>query len=354
MKNAQSSSRKSPLSNQILNFLFRTGVLGSLRHMHRNSLTVLNYHRVEDASKPGFDTYKPNVSATPEMFAAQMAYVKRHYNVITCDHLAAWLQQKTRLPPYPALITFDDGYKDNLVHAYPILRQHGLSAIIFLATAYIGGSMPFYWDYVAHCFYHTQRDSIQLTPFQSVSWCDDRSRDKAISKWVEFVKHLPDEERQEKVRGLAAQFNLSIPDHAFAGLCLTWDQVREMHGNGLEFGAHTVNHPILTRVPLSSAATELADSKSRVEAEIGKPVISFAYPNGQTQDFSAAVVGLVRKAGFHLAFTLVPGPSRVAAVRENPLTIRRIFLARSDTLPRFAAKLVGGEHVTSMLRKSYL
>lgn len=353
MKNAR-SSRKSPLSHRILNILFRTGVLGALRRMHRNSLTVLNYHRVEDASKPGFNTYKPNVSATPEMFAAQMAYVKRHYNVITCDHLVAWLQRKTKLPPYPALITFDDGYKDNLVHAYPILRQHGLSAIIFLATAYIGGSIPFYWDYVAYCFYHTQRDSIQLTPFQSVSWSDDRSRDRAISRWIELVKRLPDHDKQEKVRALPAQLNLSVPDHAFAGLCLTWEQVREMQGSGLEFGAHTVNHPILTRVPLSSAAVELADSKSRVEAELGKPVISFAYPNGQAEDFSAGVVELVRKTGFHLAFTLMPGPSRVAVVRENPLTIRRIFLARSDTLPRFAAKLVGGEYLNSVLRKSHL
>lgn len=351
MKNVLRSSRRSKFSNLVLNGLFRIGVLSALGRVHRNSLTVLNYHRVEDHSKPGFDTYRSNVSATPELFAAQMEYVKQHYNVITCDHLVAWLERQVKLPPYPVLITFDDGYKDNLIHAYPILKQHGFSAVIFLATAYIGRSIPFYWDYVAYCFYHTQKDSTQLTPHTFISWCDNASRDRAISRWISLVKQLPEEEKQERIHALSAEFNLSIPEGVFAGLSLTWDQVREMHGSGVEFGAHTVNHPILTRIPLSKVAVELADSKSKVETELGRPVVSFAYPNGQAADFSPSIVELVRKTGFNLAFTLMPGPTRASVVRQNPLAIRRIFLERADTLPVFAAKLVGGKYLASMLRK---
>ena len=328
--------------------LYKMGVWNALRSIHRSSLTVLNYHRVDNYSRPDFQTYKSNVSATPELFALQMEYVKRHYNVISCRELFAALRNEKDLPPYPAIITFDDGYHDNLAHAYPVLKRHGLPAIIFLATDYIGKSIPFYWDYAAYCFSQTRLNSLPLSARETVFWYDNVSRNKAVSRWINSVKLMPDGERQARVNSLADILDVSVPGDAFAGLCLTWDQVREMRNNGIEFGAHTVHHPILTRVSLAQAESELVDSKRKVEAELGEAVTSFAYPNGGISDYSAPIVDLVRRAGFGLAFTLIPGPVRNSIVRKKPLTIRRIFLANTDQLPRFAAKLVGTERLASL------
>jgi peptidoglycan/xylan/chitin deacetylase (PgdA/CDA1 family) len=109
--------------------------------------------------------------------------------------------------------------------------------------------------------------------------------------------------------------------------------------------AHTASHPILTRISLDEASTELLRSKRNVEEEIGKPVLSFAYPNGQAADFNNEIMDRVHQAGFEIAFTLLPGPTQRATVLKSPLAIRRIFLSYTDSFPRFAAKLVGLDRI---------
>jgi peptidoglycan/xylan/chitin deacetylase (PgdA/CDA1 family) len=78
-----------------------------------------------------------------------------------------------------------------------------------------------------------------------------------------------------------------------------------------------------------------------VESEIQKPVNSLAYPNGQAADFSGEVMNIARETGFRLAFTLLPGPTRYSTVRNNPLAIRRVYIGRNHTFPRFVAALAG-------------
>ena len=348
---------RSRLINGVLGNLLDIGLFSLVQQLNPNQLTVLNYHRIIDSSIDGFCTFKPNVSATPEMFALQMDYVKKNYNVISVEHLSAWLRRKETLPPHPAIITFDDGYFDNLEYAYPILKERGLSAVIFLTTNYMGSSMPFYWDHVAYCICHTKKDRVHLPSGDHLLWTNSASRDKAVNTWVHSVKYLTSNEKQRAIDGLSVDLDIAVPENAFDGLYMTWDQVRELSVSGIEFGAHTTTHPILTRVPLSQVEAELSVSKRRVQEETGKPVISFAYPNGGASDFSPEIVRLVEKTGFDLAFTLIPGPTSFHAVKKNPFTIRRVFVGQSVTLPRFAAKLIGIEKISDFLqpapRKTY-
>jgi peptidoglycan/xylan/chitin deacetylase (PgdA/CDA1 family) len=332
-------SGRKKIVNLALHVAMKIGAFNAIRRVSPAVLTVLNYHRVDDVSRSGFDTFIPNVSVSSENFARQMDYVKRHYNVISCEDLNAFRNGEQDLPPYPMLITFDDGYYDNYSNAYPILKARNLPAIIFLATDYIEKGAPFFWDYVAYCFYHTQKTSAELPLLGLVSWTNFSERNAIVFHWINLVKRLSDHDKKRVVSELAAILDVKVPDDAFANLYANWDQIREMNRNGIEMGAHTVSHPILTRIPLSQAEDELLRSKQKIEEEIGKPVGSFAYPNGGVDDFSPDVVSLVKKMGFELAFTLVNGTTRYKDVRTNPLTIPRIFLGASDVLPRFAAKL---------------
>ena len=306
-----------------------------------SSLTVLNYHRIDDPYRPDFDTFKPNVSATPEEFARQMDYVCRHYSVITCQELLQWLNGEIPLPPRPLLITFDDGYYDNLKYAAPVLMKRSLPAVIFLTTSFMGVKKPFYWDYVAYLFCHTEKSIAQLPLMGEVSWTNPISRDKIVNYWVNMIKKVPDYKKKQAVAELEKELEVSAPDHFFSNLYLTWEQVYEMANNGFEFGSHTVNHPILTRIPLTQVDEELRESKRQIEQRLQKPVLAFAYPNGLEHDFSTDVFDSVRKAQIPLAFTLLPGPVSLSAVKKNPLTIRRIFLMYTDSFPRFVAKLLG-------------
>lgn len=312
-----------------------------LPYLSPHQLTVLNYHRIDDPLRAGFDSYKPTVSATPAAFRQQMEYLKRHFHIVTLAQLAGWLRAECELPPRAALITFDDGYSDNFSNAYPVLRSLGLPATIFLCTGCIGAEMPLYWDVAAYSFLHTVMDSGDLPLIGRVAWTDSRHRDQLVETWVEKAKTLVPEERQRALEVLAKALAVTVPDGAFKSLYLNWDQVRELSAAGLEMCAHTVTHPILTRVSQDRAYQEISDSKKRIEAEVRTRVVSFAYPNGGAQDFSPEIMRTLSTLGFELAFTLLLGPTRYRTVKAAPLAVRRISIGHHESFARFTAKLAG-------------
>jgi peptidoglycan/xylan/chitin deacetylase (PgdA/CDA1 family) len=120
---------------------------------------------------------------------------------------------------------------------------------------------------------------------------------------------------------------------------MDWDQVREMQRNGIEFGAHTVHHPILTNIPSGQARDEVVESKHRIEEELGQSVLGFAYPNGQASDLNQQIEKIVAEAGVRAAFTLLNGPSSQGEVRRNPYAIRRVFISHRHSIADYALLL---------------
>lgn len=327
--------------NSLLRVLFDKGLFNVVPAYSPNLLTVLNYHRINDINQGNFTSYKPNVSATQVEFAKQMEHIKKNYNLINCEHLIAWLYGKRELPQRAALITFDDGYQDNLGNAYPILNALDIPAVIFITTDFIGSKTPFYWDFVAYSFSQTNKDCVNLPLLGNVKWTNVNERDNVLHRWITVLKKVPDVQKQECIGQLTNLLEVAIEEDAFMGLYLNWDQVRQLSRDGIEFGSHTASHPILTRVDSAHVRTELKKSKDRIEEEIGKPVIAFAYPNGQKDDYSQEIINQVRELGMNIAFSLLPGPTRYSNVRKNPFAIRRISIGNNDIFPRFIAKLSG-------------
>jgi peptidoglycan/xylan/chitin deacetylase (PgdA/CDA1 family) len=332
----KSKTLRSRLFKQLVNFIYKTGFTRLGQKFWSKSLTVVNYHRIDDPDQLGLDSFRPNISAHPTAFAQQMDYLGRWFNVVSLKDVVKWLNGEGCLPPYAALITFDDGYLDNYTQAYPILRQCNFPAIIFLTTGHIGTDNPFFWDLVAYSFYHTGSDHVLFPNGQERTWTNTTQRDQICKELIESLKVLPDQEKQFWVNRLPEKLGVSIHQNYFRNLMINWDQVREMHKGGIEFGGHTINHPILSRISLEQALIEIEGSKTRIEKELGEPVLSFAYPNGMSHDLNGKIENLVARAGYRAAFTLQNGPSLLREVKQNPYAIRRIFISHSHTLPRFA------------------
>ena len=333
---------KSTLINGLLNISSKIDLYRAMRFVAPNLLTVLNYHRIDDPYAPEFHTLRINVSATQEDFAQQMDFVGKNYNVVNCKRLVSFINGETELPPNAALITFDDGYLDNYTNAYPVLVERGLPAIIFLTSGFIGTNKPFYWDYISYCFYKTAKNGANLPLIGTQNWDDVASRERVLLQWIEALKRIPEVQKSEYVSQIAELLEVNVPESAFEKLILNWDQVRVMSRSGLiEFGVHSVNHPILTRVPINEASREICESKRKIEEETGHTVNAIAYPNGGVADFSQPVIQASKEAGLDVAFSHIPGPTRYSTVKKEPFSIRRIFLAHYDTFPRFVAKISG-------------
>jgi peptidoglycan/xylan/chitin deacetylase (PgdA/CDA1 family) len=338
-------------SRASLRLLYRGGAFEVLHRARPRRLTVLAYHRIIDDRSDGFEGLVENVSATPEAFEAQLDLLRRWFSVVSLEHLLAWLQGRAELPDYAALITFDDGYRDNFDYGLPILRQHGLPAVLFLATACVGSSQPFLWDLGAYCFRRTRRTGAALPLCGFWRWPDEGARQRALHAWLRKAKRCPADESGELSRALARALEVEVPAEAFLGQHVSWPEVHQMLRAGVAIGAHTHHHAILSRIPPPRAREEVVESKQRIEAELGAAVHAFAYPNGLADDYRARDVAMLRREGFAAAFTLLEGPTGRKAVRRDPLEIRRILVSRNDDLASFAAKVTGFTRFVRQMRR---
>src|SRR6185503_20675749 len=202
-------------SESALLLFHKLKVFDLARKLTPNLLTVLNYHRIEDPFREGFDTFRPNVSARSSDFAAQMDYVSQKHNVISGTELAAFIKGRHQLPAHAAIITFDDGYYDNYTNAYPILKARDLPAIIFLATGFIGTCSPFFWDLIAYCFFYTKKEHVHLPHLGPQSWVDVSTRDVVVQNLMEALKRIPTFEKQKLSDQLPSILGVALPDDAF-------------------------------------------------------------------------------------------------------------------------------------------
>ncbi len=327
---------------RVLTVALQFGVLDQMRRFWGpESLTTLAYHRVVDWTEHDFAAYLPNVSAHPADFAAQMDYMQAHFHLVGLSDVVAYVREEKPLPPYPALITFDDGYRDNYLNAWPVLRERGIPAAVFLATDFVGGTRPFFWDLIAYCFKKSDRRQATLPYLGAQSWSDEAQRNLLVERLVDVLKQCREGEREEALRALPELLDVPVYDGAFAELFLTWPDVAEMSAAGVEFGAHTQSHPILTCISPEQAREQISGSRRYLVETLGRPVTAFAYPGGLPGQFDGLVQEMVMADGFDVAFTLVPGPLPQGELANGRFTLRRTLIDYRDTLPRFVAKVVG-------------
>ena len=193
------------------------------------------------------------------------------------------------------IITFDDGYKDNYIYAYPILKKYNVPATIFLTTGHIGTTKPFWQNKLAYIIRKTNRDSIEIEGFGKYQLYTQQERSRAIIHIKNKLKTLRHEEIQTQIEEMESLLDVkalySLPEDLF----LDWDNVREMANYGIDFGAHGITHAQMTKINLEQARNEISLSKKKIEDEIGRPVTSFSYPNG---DFDEDIKQILQDEGF--------------------------------------------------------
>lgn len=235
-------------------------------------IPVIMYHRVvKDQSEAGIHgTY-----VTLDKFRAQLQYLKdQGYETVTFADLSNhnYKQRFARGRKW-VLLTFDDGYEDNYTTAFPLLKQFGFKATIFLVSA---------------------RD---------------------YNSWDADVTPPAKAERRFKL--------------------MTPEMVKEMMDYGIEFGAHTLSHPKLSKIPLADARHEIVESKRQLEERYQRPFNVFAYPYG---DLNEEVKKIVADAGFTCAFATDSGS---VCFDHDLYQIRRIAIFPGNSLHTFKRKVSG-------------
>ncbi len=210
-----------------------------------NKIPILVYHRVVPVPLP---ESRHKIWVDAQNFKRQMNFLaSRGFNTISLDILVSAFKGICPLPEKPIILTFDDGYKDNYLYAFPILKEYNFTATIFLVSKYIGDTNQ--WDRISQ----------------------------------EETVHSP----HSIVHSIEEPINL-----------LSIDEIREMVEYGITFGAHTVTHPHLQQLSEKKAFHEINQSKIKIEKIIGHEITSFCYPYGEV---NPTIKQMVIEAGFDCA-----------------------------------------------------
>jgi len=294
----------------------------------RSRLSILIYHRVL-SSPDALNDWDP----TAAEFEGQIRALCRFFTPLPLGEAVERLRDGT-LPAHAACVSFDDGYRDNVDAALPILRRYGVPATFFIATGYLNGGRM--WnDTVIESIRRCEAADLNLTALGlgRVPLSTRQLRRKAISRILAALKHLPGAEREAKVAAIEAAAAGTLPQD----LMMRDQDVRALRAAGMEIGAHTVTHPILTRLAPADARREIDQSRERLSAILGERVSFFAYPNGKPgQDYAAEHVDMVRDAGFTAAVSTAWG---VASTNSDLFQLPR-FTPWDRRPAKFALRLL--------------
>lgn len=267
----------------------------------RARLSVFYFHRV--LAQP--DPLLPD-EPDARQFDRILGWIGSQFRVLdpleACDRL-----YDGSLPSRPAIITFDDGYRDNFEVALPILQRHRMQAAFFVATGFLNGESMFN-DRVIEAVRHSTQDSLRIpgtgrvVPTKSTD-----ERRAAIDRILKEIKHLAPSERDARVLELEGRLGIA----PVRNLMMTPDQVARLHRAGMRLGGHTRTHPILLSLDDADAQSEISRGLQDLHGITGERPVLFAYPNGKFGgDFDDRHVGMVERAGCRYGFTTQAGVTK--------------------------------------------
>jgi peptidoglycan/xylan/chitin deacetylase (PgdA/CDA1 family) len=288
----------------------------------------LLYHRVTELSSD-----PQLLCVSQQNFAQHLQVIREHDRAIQIRALGQALQSANR-GQCAVLVTFDDGYADNLYNAKPLLEQYDVPATVFVTTGYLGSKREFWYDDLERILLHNRplpdilrlrvREHYQEWQVGSVpdgaqsgdpshnGWNISRADDPTVRhRLYRSIFHmlfpLPDEERQNVLEYLASWAGMDTSQRPTHRTLSANELVRLADGGLIEIGAHTVTHPVLAAVPLGIQKEEISQSKTHLEKVLGCHVTSFAYPFGGRSHYTEETVAAVRESGFKSACSTSAG-----------------------------------------------
>ena len=296
-----------------------------------NHLLALGYHGI--LSAPASSPFRYH--HTEAEFRSHLRWVTKHATPIGLQDLFAWSSgQRSFLKP-PVLITFDDGYRNNLTIAAPILKELGIPAVFFVTTGYIGTNSVLWTDEV-YLRVQNWTEPVFLGPGDTKLFLspDRAERNYTAHFVVEACKNICDAARLEYIEYLR-RYSPDVPVmvHREAQELMSWNEVCSLVKSGFDVGSHTVTHPILSQTSRERLRRELFESRSVIQDRTGTECAALAYPNGRAVDISPDVLELTREAGYRLAFTISGKRCRPAS---DLMLIDRICPPGHTSLSTFA------------------
>jgi peptidoglycan/xylan/chitin deacetylase (PgdA/CDA1 family) len=286
---------------------------------------ILTLHHVRPARAAGF---QPNaiLEITPDFLDTTLGLIHSEgYDIVSLDE--ALLRLTTPEPQrFFVALTFDDGYRDNIEHAWPVLAKHAAPWTLFVTPGFADRTARLWWLELEEAIRVLPRVEVALSdgPFSACAG-SDAEKQAAFDDLYWRLRRQPEAILLSAISALTTQAGID-PVALVERECLPWETLRALAGApGVTIGAHTLTHPMLAKHPVEFARTEIGESKARLETELGIPVRHFSYPVGDPTSAGPRDFALAAEAGYASAVTTRPG-HLFPAHAQHPHALPRVSL----------------------------
>jgi peptidoglycan/xylan/chitin deacetylase (PgdA/CDA1 family) len=291
----------------------------------RLTCKVLSYHRILPADLVCEQFTQKSLIVTVESFRRQMLYVRKKYRFITLEQLARMLRRGDRINKPSCAVTFDDGWRDNYLYAFPILQELQIPATVFVSVDHVESGKDFWPERLTRLLFSTmsteENERVLLGVFSLPQF---RTRDRLAyaNLAIMALKQYSLEQVEKVLANLESKLVFKREHIRTERLICYWHELKEMaESRIISIGSHTLSHAILTNENRDTQIREIVESKKAIEEKMGIPAIHFAYPNGA---FSNETESIVKRAGYRSACTCLNG---INSCRTSPFRIRRIHVS---------------------------
>ncbi|AMN42257.1 polysaccharide deacetylase family protein [Rhodoplanes sp. Z2-YC6860] len=326
----------------VLNALYFSGAHWMLKPVVGGAGAILMLHNVRPARH---DRFQPNrlLEVTPHFFERVIKRLRKSkVDLISLDEMHRRLVSN-EFPRRFVCITFDDGYRDNHEFAYPVLKKYEVPFAIYVATSFADRVGELWWLALEAVIAQNELVGIRLDGsdrwFEARSIAEKRAVYDHIYGWL---RQLPTEAELRRVmRELTTRHRVDMASFCNE-LCMDWKELAEFAADSLlTIGAHTVNHPILTKLDDKSVRAELENSRAVIEAALGVRPKHLAYPVGDNTAAGPREFKIAADLGFATAVTTRPGV--IFPQHSRHLTaLPRISLNGNFQSTRYAKVLISG------------
>ena len=306
------------------------GVHRVVRWLNRKRLLIVVYHGV--AAEPLPTGLADWALLRLSDFRRQLAYLCRRYDLVPIDEALTALQENSLRRP-TACITFDDGYLNNRLAALPILAEYGAPATIYLATGLVGTDRRLWTVKLETAVRRTDATALRPGDAPPIELGDDASRIRTARRLIQQMKRLEPGSADARAREIVASCGDTSTDDSDHYRMMTWDDVSAIAESGLvTFGGHTVSHAIVSRLGDAEVDAEIRGSIQEVAKRVSARTATFAYPNGNPEDFDERAQAAVRGSGLNAAVSTISG---LNDRNTDRFALKRISVGRDTSFAEF-------------------
>ena len=318
------------LKKVILECLSKVGFLDFIHYKNRHKITILMLHGVmAKHEKTSWEPLRPQLS--PTELQRVLEILSRYYQFISIEQCISMLEGDIPLADHGLLITFDDGYRNNIHYAQPICEQFGIKPVLFVATGHTDSGLPFWFDRLDYALQQNMGDII-VFEYQEVTYYFDATSRQALKvsyqKFRDNCKnHFTDDIAMNQLFDHLSEMLELRSGKALRDICAeddwsgiaSWGELQHAVKKGqLDVASHSVDHWRLDSLSEEQILLQLQQSKIRIEQELQKKCHYFCYPNG---DYNELAISLLRKIGYRAAFSTNTG---LCKLKDDLMCLKRV------------------------------